>query len=169
MSLRVLLTVVVSVLYLSPVMLTRAGDRTEGTSCPSCVAAVYEHQVILNPEPHMRLSLTAALKHMMRNLKVYEEQAVQAAEQVGIPCSFITHRETTSTSLSLALSLSVSVFLIQKALLAWKVLYIAKANIDTLTLSSRGLRSLYFQRTVSMGSTSVVCPSLVTLRPSLTH
>lgn len=61
--------------------------------------------MILNPEPHVRLSLAAALEHMMRNLKVYEEQAAQAAEQVGIPCSFITHRETTSTSLSLALSL----------------------------------------------------------------
>eukprot|EP00063_Salmo_salar_P058730 XP_014033565.1 PREDICTED: biotinidase-like [Salmo salar] len=81
MSLRVLLTVVVSVLYLSPVMLTRAGDRTEGTPGPSYVAAVYEHRVILNPEPHVPLSRAAALEHMMRNLKVYEEQAARAAEQ----------------------------------------------------------------------------------------
>uniref|UniRef100_A0A8K9X5Z1 Uncharacterized protein n=1 Tax=Oncorhynchus mykiss TaxID=8022 RepID=A0A8K9X5Z1_ONCMY len=29
---------------------------TEGTSCPSYVATVYEHQVILNPEPHVPLS-----------------------------------------------------------------------------------------------------------------
>lgn len=85
MSLRVLLTVVVSVLYLSPVMLTRARDRTEGTPGPSYVAAVYEHRVILNPEPHVPLSRAAALEHMMRNLKVYEEQAARAAEQVGTP------------------------------------------------------------------------------------
>ncbi|KAK6327725.1 hypothetical protein J4Q44_G00033710 [Coregonus suidteri] len=81
MSLRVLLAVVVYVLYLSPVTLTRAGDKTEGTPDPSYVAAVYEHRVILNPEPHVPLSRDAALKHMMRNLKVYEEQAARAAEQ----------------------------------------------------------------------------------------
>uniref|UniRef100_A0A674CHU7 Biotinidase n=1 Tax=Salmo trutta TaxID=8032 RepID=A0A674CHU7_SALTR len=80
MSLHVL-TVVVAVLYLSPVTLTRAGDRTEGTPGPSYVAAVYEHRVILNPEPHVPLSRAAALEHMMRNLKVYEEQAARAAEQ----------------------------------------------------------------------------------------
>ncbi|XP_064873961.1 biotinidase-like [Oncorhynchus nerka] len=79
MSLRVLLAVVVAVLYLSPVMLSWAGDRTEGTL--SYVAAVYEHKVILNPEPHVPLSRAAALEHMMRNLKVYEEQAARAAEQ----------------------------------------------------------------------------------------
>ncbi|CAB1320661.1 unnamed protein product [Coregonus sp. 'balchen'] len=83
MSLRVLLAVVVYVLYLSPVTLTRAGDKTEGTPDPSYVAAVYEHRVILNPEPHVPLSRDAALKHMMRNLKVYEEQAARAAEQVS--------------------------------------------------------------------------------------
>uniref|UniRef100_A0A8C8M6U7 Biotinidase n=1 Tax=Oncorhynchus tshawytscha TaxID=74940 RepID=A0A8C8M6U7_ONCTS len=83
MSLRVLLAVGVAVLYLSPVTLTRAGDRTEGTSCPSYVATVYEHQVILNPEPHVPLSRAAALEHMMRNLKVYEEQAARAAEHLG--------------------------------------------------------------------------------------
>ncbi|KAM9418143.1 biotinidase-like [Salvelinus alpinus] len=81
MSLRVYLAVVVAVLHLSPVTLTRAGDRTEGTPGPSYVAAVYEHQVILNPEPHVPLSRAAALEHMMRNLKVYEEQAARAAEQ----------------------------------------------------------------------------------------
>uniref|UniRef100_A0AAZ3NZB3 Biotinidase n=1 Tax=Oncorhynchus tshawytscha TaxID=74940 RepID=A0AAZ3NZB3_ONCTS len=81
MSLRVLLAVGVAVLYLSPVMLSRAGDRTEGTPGPSYVAAVYEHKVILNPEPHVPLSRSAALEHMMRNLKVYEEQAARAAEQ----------------------------------------------------------------------------------------
>ncbi|XP_035623561.1 biotinidase [Oncorhynchus keta] len=81
MSLRVFLAVVVAVLYLSPVMLSRAGDRTEGTPGPSYVAAVYEHKVILNPEPHVPLSRAAALEHMMRNLKVYEEQAARAAEQ----------------------------------------------------------------------------------------
>uniref|UniRef100_A0A4W5KHS4 Biotinidase n=1 Tax=Hucho hucho TaxID=62062 RepID=A0A4W5KHS4_9TELE len=81
MSLRVLLAVVVAVLYLSPVTLNRAGDRTVGTPGPSYVAAVYEHRVILNPEPHVPLSRAAALEHMMRNLKVYEEQAARAAEQ----------------------------------------------------------------------------------------
>nr|XP_023991198.1 biotinidase-like [Salvelinus alpinus] len=65
---------------MSPVTLTRAGDRTEGTPGPSYVAAVYEHQVILNPEPHVPLSLAATLEHM-RNLKDQEEQAARPAEQ----------------------------------------------------------------------------------------
>ncbi|CAB1320660.1 unnamed protein product, partial [Coregonus sp. 'balchen'] len=111
MSLRVLLAVVVAVLYLSPVTLTRAGDRTEGTPDPSYVAAVYE--------PHVPLSRDAALEHMMRN------RPRGRRNRYGTPCSFTTHRETTSTHLSLS----------QKPLLAWKVLYIAKANIDTLSNS----------------------------------
>ncbi|KAK2830259.1 hypothetical protein Q5P01_018190 [Channa striata] len=45
------------------------------------VAAVYEHRVILNPEPRVPLSRTAALQHMQTNLDVYEEQAAQAAQQ----------------------------------------------------------------------------------------
>ncbi|KAK2921189.1 hypothetical protein Q8A73_000674 [Channa argus] len=45
------------------------------------VAAVYEHHVILNPEPRVPLSRTAALQHMQKNLDVYEEQAALAAQQ----------------------------------------------------------------------------------------
>ncbi|XP_052327760.1 biotinidase-like [Oncorhynchus keta] len=82
MALRVLQAVAaVAVLCRFPVTLTRAGDRSEGTPGKSYVAAVYEHRVILNPEPHVPLSRDAALKHMMSNLDVYEEQAARAAEQ----------------------------------------------------------------------------------------
>lgn len=49
---------------------------------PSYVAAVYEHNVILNPEPHVPLSRRAALQHLQRNLDIYEEQAARAAQQV---------------------------------------------------------------------------------------
>lgn len=84
MALRVLQAVAaVAVLCRFPVTLTRAGDRSEGSPGQSYVAAVYEHRVILNPEPHVPLSRAAALKHMMSNLDVYEEQAARAAEQVG--------------------------------------------------------------------------------------
>lgn len=48
----------------------------------SYVAAVYEHNVILNPEPRVSLSRRAALQHLQRNLDIYEEQAAQAAQQV---------------------------------------------------------------------------------------
>lgn len=48
----------------------------------SYVAAVYEHNVVLNPEPHVPLSRHDALQHMWRNLDVYEEQAALAAQQV---------------------------------------------------------------------------------------
>uniref|UniRef100_A0A8C2XA28 Biotinidase n=1 Tax=Cyclopterus lumpus TaxID=8103 RepID=A0A8C2XA28_CYCLU len=41
------------------------------------VAAVYEHNVILNPEPRVPLSRLAALRHMQRNLDIYEEQDAQ--------------------------------------------------------------------------------------------
>uniref|UniRef100_A0A671TK45 Biotinidase n=1 Tax=Sparus aurata TaxID=8175 RepID=A0A671TK45_SPAAU len=47
----------------------------------SYVAAVYEHNVILNPEPRVPLSRPAALTHLQRNLDVYEEQAGRAAQQ----------------------------------------------------------------------------------------
>ncbi|XP_064835691.1 biotinidase-like [Oncorhynchus masou masou] len=82
MALRVLQAVAaVAVLCRLPVTLTQAGDRSEGTPGQSYVAAVYEHRVILNPEPHVPLSRAAALKHMMSNLDVYEEQAARAAAQ----------------------------------------------------------------------------------------
>ncbi|KAM4539942.1 biotinidase [Odontesthes bonariensis] len=47
----------------------------------SYVAAVYEHKVILNPEPRAPLSRRHALQHMQRNLDIYEEQAALAAQQ----------------------------------------------------------------------------------------
>lgn len=47
----------------------------------SYVAAVYEHNVILNPAPHVRLSRTEALRHLHQNLDIYEEQAARAARQ----------------------------------------------------------------------------------------
>ncbi|XP_061598652.1 biotinidase [Cololabis saira] len=47
----------------------------------SYVAAVYEHRVILNPEPRTPLSRRDALTHMQRNLDIYEEQAARAARQ----------------------------------------------------------------------------------------
>lgn len=48
----------------------------------SYVAAVYEHNVILNPNPHVPLSRPEALQHMQKNLDIYEEQAARAAQQV---------------------------------------------------------------------------------------
>uniref|UniRef100_A0A3Q3GMY3 Biotinidase n=1 Tax=Labrus bergylta TaxID=56723 RepID=A0A3Q3GMY3_9LABR len=47
----------------------------------SYVAAVYEHNLILNPEPLVQLSRSAALQHMQKNLDIYEEQAAEAAKQ----------------------------------------------------------------------------------------
>lgn len=54
----------------------------------SYVAAVYEHRLILNPEPRVPLSRTDALQHMQKNLDVYEEQAALAAEQVKMRLFF---------------------------------------------------------------------------------
>ncbi|XP_030644764.1 biotinidase [Chanos chanos] len=48
---------------------------------PSYIAAVYEHHVILNPEPHVPIEREAALVHMNKNLDVFEEQAASAAKQ----------------------------------------------------------------------------------------
>ncbi|XP_030003801.1 biotinidase isoform X2 [Sphaeramia orbicularis] len=47
----------------------------------SYIAAVFEHRVILNPEPHVPLSRHHALQHLQKNLDVYEEQAARAAQQ----------------------------------------------------------------------------------------
>uniref|UniRef100_A0A3P8TGW4 Biotinidase n=1 Tax=Amphiprion percula TaxID=161767 RepID=A0A3P8TGW4_AMPPE len=47
----------------------------------SYVAAVYEHRVVLNPEPGVPLSRSEALQHLKRNLDIYEEQAARAAQQ----------------------------------------------------------------------------------------
>lgn len=48
----------------------------------SYVAAVYEHNLILNPDPRVPLSRLEALQHLQKNLDVYEEQAARAAQQV---------------------------------------------------------------------------------------
>ncbi|XP_033493849.2 biotinidase-like [Epinephelus lanceolatus] len=61
--------------------LMSAVGQTEPIVDSSYVAAVYEHNLILNPEPLVALSRTAALQHMQKNLDIYEEQAAQAAQQ----------------------------------------------------------------------------------------
>ncbi|XP_019745264.1 biotinidase isoform X1 [Hippocampus comes] len=59
-----------------------AFGQTEAiTSDLTYVAAVYEHRVILNPDPHIPLSRLDALQHMRKNLAVFEEQADLAARQ----------------------------------------------------------------------------------------
>ncbi|XP_045913914.1 biotinidase-like isoform X1 [Micropterus dolomieu] len=55
--------------------------QTEPVVDPTYVAAVYEHNVILNPEPRVPLSRSVALQHMQKNLDIYEEQAARAADQ----------------------------------------------------------------------------------------
>ncbi|XP_049890807.1 biotinidase-like isoform X2 [Epinephelus moara] len=60
---------------------TSAIGQSEPVVDSSYVAAVYEHNLILNPEPHVPLSRSAALQHMQKNLDVYEEQAARAAQQ----------------------------------------------------------------------------------------
>lgn len=49
---------------------------------PSYVAAVYEHHLILNPDPRVPLSRLEALEHLQKNLDVFEDQAARAAQQV---------------------------------------------------------------------------------------
>lgn len=56
--------------------------REEPRGGSSYVAAVYEHSLVLNPEPRVPLSRAAALRHMKQNLDIYEEQAARASEQV---------------------------------------------------------------------------------------
>uniref|UniRef100_I3JXQ3 Biotinidase n=1 Tax=Oreochromis niloticus TaxID=8128 RepID=I3JXQ3_ORENI len=51
------------------------------TADSSYVAAVYEHKVILNPDPRTPMSRHEALQHMQKNLDIYEEQAARAAQQ----------------------------------------------------------------------------------------
>ena len=58
------------------------GQNESNNVDSSYVAAVYEHRVILNPEPHVPISRSAALQHMHKNLDVYQEQAALAAQQV---------------------------------------------------------------------------------------
>lgn len=46
------------------------------------IAAVYEHHVILNPDPTIVTDRQSALELMNRNLDIYEQQVISAAEQV---------------------------------------------------------------------------------------
>lgn len=46
------------------------------------VAAVYEHESILSPDPTALVDRRSALQLMGRNLDIYEQQAVAAARQV---------------------------------------------------------------------------------------
>lgn len=48
----------------------------------SYVAAVYEHNLIVNPDPRVPLSRQEALQHLQKNLDVFEVQAARAAQQV---------------------------------------------------------------------------------------
>lgn len=50
----------------------------------SYVAAVYEHNLILNPDPRVPLSRLEALQHLQKNLDIFEDQAARAAQQVLI-------------------------------------------------------------------------------------
>ncbi|XP_014849690.1 PREDICTED: biotinidase-like [Poecilia mexicana] len=51
------------------------------SAADSYVAALYEHRVILNPNPRVPVSRREALIHMQKNLDIYEEQAAKAAQQ----------------------------------------------------------------------------------------
>lgn len=65
-----------------------AAGQTRASVEASYVAAVYEHHLILNPEPRVPLSRTAALQHMHKHLDIYEEQAALAAQQVDQTFSY---------------------------------------------------------------------------------
>ncbi|XP_029975953.1 biotinidase [Salarias fasciatus] len=52
-----------------------------GAADSSYIAAVYEHRVVLNPEPRVPLSRRDALQLLERNLEIYEQQAARAALQ----------------------------------------------------------------------------------------
>ncbi|KAK2887717.1 hypothetical protein Q8A67_015945 [Cirrhinus molitorella] len=69
------LVVIGFVLCLSGLPLILAADY------PSYVAAVYEHRVLLNPNPKLPLNRSSALEHMKQNLRVFEEQTALAAQQ----------------------------------------------------------------------------------------
>ena len=57
-------------------------DEVERLGRSSYIAAVYEHRVVLTPEPHLARTRAAALRHMRTNLDVFEEQARRASQQV---------------------------------------------------------------------------------------
>ncbi|XP_062301634.1 biotinidase [Osmerus eperlanus] len=77
MSTRAPFAAVVAALGLCLILLVGAEDG----SGRSYVAAVYEHLVNLNSEPHVPLSRAAALQHMKKNLDVYEMQAAVASRK----------------------------------------------------------------------------------------
>ena len=62
--------------------LTLAVAHTGPVADSSYVAAVYEHKLLLNPDPRVPVSRSAALEHMQKSLDIYEEQASRAAQQV---------------------------------------------------------------------------------------
>ncbi|XP_010768573.1 biotinidase [Notothenia coriiceps] len=70
-----------SVIVFSSLSVSKALGQTEPVVDSSYIAAVYEHNVILNPDPRVPLSRPAALQHMQRNLDIYEQQAARAAQQ----------------------------------------------------------------------------------------
>ncbi|KAL3043990.1 hypothetical protein OYC64_003766 [Pagothenia borchgrevinki] len=70
-----------SVIVFSSLSVSTALGQTEPVVDSSYIAAVYEHNVILNPDPRVPLSRPAALQHMQRNLDIYEQQAARAAQQ----------------------------------------------------------------------------------------
>ncbi|XP_018523392.2 LOW QUALITY PROTEIN: biotinidase-like [Lates calcarifer] len=74
-------TMFLSVVVFVSFSVTSAVGHTEPAADSSYVAAVYEHHLILNPEPHVTLSRAAALQHVQKNLDIYEEQAARAARQ----------------------------------------------------------------------------------------
>lgn len=112
--------------------------RAENDSGRSYVAAVYEHLVNLNPEPHVPLSREAALQHMYKSLDVYEEQAALAAGKVM--------GQWLSLSPCQDQRLNLSIFIMRRL-----------RSLISL-FSFRVLRSLCFLRMVLMVSTSAVHP-----------
>lgn len=75
MALRGLRTVILTC-WFAGTHLSVAGEHLVYT------AAVYEHQVLLNPNPKVAVGRKVALQHMNRNLEVFEKQATSAAQQV---------------------------------------------------------------------------------------
>lgn len=80
----------------------------------SYVAAVYEHRVVLNPEPRVPLSRLEALQHLQKNLDIYEGQAARAAQQVlaahdGWTLSRVTSFSTQHCVLYIYLPVNLSV------------------------------------------------------------
>ncbi|CAJ1071474.1 biotinidase-like isoform X1 [Xyrichtys novacula] len=63
------------------IYLTLAVGQTQPAMESSYIAAVYEHNLITNPDPRVPVSRQAALQHMQKNLDIYEVQAARAAKQ----------------------------------------------------------------------------------------